>query len=254
MLISFVIPSFNDDRILETIRSIHECEVPEHLREIVIYDGGSSETLVDSIKNCLSTNDKIFVEQDNGIFDAINKGLRAATGQYILTLGSDDRVCHLPFESLKFARQESIDLLMFDIEYTNQTWKRLRIWKGHKLSLFNYYLGMQYAHFGLICTKKVYQEIGYFNADNKVNADYEFFYFLCKNVAKYRQHIVSKTVVQMRIGGNSSASLKAILFANLRMLKFMALTDPLLIPGLFLKPAHKSIQFLKAKLKKNGTH
>ncbi|MDC0122148.1 glycosyltransferase [Planktomarina sp.] len=251
VLISFVIPSFNDDRILETIRSIHECEVPEHLREIVIYDGGSSDTLVESIKNLLSKNDSIFVERDNGIFDAINKGLRIAKGHYILTLGSDDRLCDLPLDTLLYARKENVDLMMFDIEYTNQSWKRLRIWTGHKVSLFNYYLGMQYAHFGLICTKQVYEEIGFFNADNKVNADYEFFYALCKNASKYRQHIVPKTIVQMRIGGNSSASLKTILFANFKMLRFMARTDPFLIPGLFLKPAHKSIQFLKARLKSN---
>lgn len=249
ILLSFVIPSFNDDRILETIRSIHECEVPEHLREIIIYDGGSPEKLIKSIKNMLSKNDRLFEEQDNGIFDAINKGLKTAKGHYILTLGSDDRVCDVPLAKLKSACKDNVDLMMFDIEYTNQHWKPLRLWKGRKLALCNYYLGMQYAHFGLVCTRRVYEEIGFFNPNNKVNADYEFFYGLCKRSIKYHQFVVPKTIVQMRIGGNSSASLKAILLANLKMLSFMARTDPLLIPGLFLKPAYKSIQFLKARRK-----
>lgn len=248
ILISFVIPSFNDDRIIETIQSIHDSGVPERSREIIIYDGGSSPRLLTEIESALCDNDKLFVEDDDGIFDAINKGLKTARGDYILTLGSDDRVFDLSFDTIKNAKADNIDVLMFDIAYTDKNWQPLRIWKGRQLNLFHYYLGRQYAHFGLVCTPKVYRDAGYFNTANKVNADYEFFYQLCKMSPTFRQRVFSETIVQMRIGGNSSANMQAVLKANLKILDFIFRTDILLVPGFFLKPIYKVSEYIKAKV------
>ena len=98
MKLSFVIPSFQDIRILETIESIHKIDVPSSdCIEIIVQDAGSSNEILDKIKNKLKKNDKLFLEKDKGIFDGINKGLKNTTGDLIATLGTDDRVLALDY-------------------------------------------------------------------------------------------------------------------------------------------------------------
>jgi glycosyltransferase involved in cell wall biosynthesis len=173
--ISFVIPSFNDPRILETIASIRATNVPNENTEIIIQDGGSNESLLKAIASRLTQTDKLISKIDDGIFDAINMGVAAASGHYILTLGSDDRVFDLDYHMLQFCNERKVALIIGSLQYTTEDWSPIRLWKSRKVSLMSYYFGRQYAHFGLICTKSVYNNVGYFNVKNKINADYEFF-------------------------------------------------------------------------------
>ena len=90
------------------------------------------------------------------------------------------------------------NFIQYDIHYTNDSWLPIRYWKAKKLTLFRYYLGMQYAHFGLICTKEIYEKAGYFNLKNKINADYEFFYTCCFLDKVIKQKVINKVFVQMK--------------------------------------------------------
>ena len=246
MKLSFVIPSYQDPRILETIESIHKIMVPKSDSiEIIVQDGGSSKDILDKIKNKLTSNDKLIVEKDEGIFDGINKGLKNSTGDLIATLGTDDRVFDLNFNELKQYYQEGYNFIQYDINYTNQLWKPIRYWKAKDLSYLKYVLGMQYPHFGLICTKNIYEKVNYFNIKNKINADYEFFYNCCF-LKEINQKTINKIFVQMKIGGNSSAGLVAVLKGNLNIFKFIIKTNPLLLFGLVLKPLYKIKEFVKA--------
>jgi len=243
ILITFVIPSFCDARILECIKSIRDTDIPWAQREIIIQDAGSSNALLAEINSLLSNNDRLIVEKDSGIFDGINRGLSKAHGQYILTLGSDDRVYKLLHSELKFHLENKVDIIVADLAYTGKNWEVIRYWPSRKISMWQYLLGRQYAHFSLICTKNVYEHIGYFNVNNKVNADYEFFYFLCKNISKFRQSYSRSIKIQMRLGGNSSASIRSIFFANINLLRFILKNNKILLVGFFIKPLHKYIEY-----------
>lgn len=251
MKISFVIPSFNDERILETIKSIYQIEkLPRENLEIIIQDGGSNQDLINNISKLLDFNfDKLISENDEGIFDGINKGLEKSTGNLIATLGSDDRVIALDYNSLNEYYNQGYNFIQYDIQYTDDSWKPLRYWKARKLSFFNLFVGRQYAHFGLITTKEIYNKIGFFNIRNKINADYEFFYDCVVNKKRLRlkEKTVKRVFVQMKMGGNSSANLKAIIKGNLSILKYILRKNPLLIFGLLLKPIHKFNEFQKVK-------
>lgn len=250
MKISFVIPSFNDDRILETISSIINIpKVPRENLEIIIQDGGSNNDLITKINSLIDSKfDKLISAKDKGIFDGINKGLKNSTGDLIATLGSDDRVIELDYNILKDYYNQGFNFIQYDIQYTDENWKPLRYWKARKLSFLNLFLGRQYAHFGLITTKEVYEKIGFFNINNKINADYEFFYdcVIKKKRLGLKEKVIESVFVQMKMGGNSSANLKAILKGNLSILKYMLRKNPLLIFGLLLKPYHKIKEFRKA--------
>ncbi len=240
MKLSFVIPSFQDDRIFETIKSIKTIDAPTDSIEIIVQDGGSNEGLLSKIKGLLTANDRLIVEKDFGIFDGINRGLKNASGDLIATLGTDDRVVFLDYYLLLSKFNQGFNFIQFDIEYTDAEWKPLRFWKARKLSIMEYVLGVQHAHFGLICAPEIYEDLGYFNIKNKVNADYEFFYkCIFHNKSLIKQAIISQVFVQMKLGGNSSSNLKAIIYANFNLIKFMIKTNPILIFGMILKPFYK---------------
>ena len=246
MKLSFVLPSFNDPRILEAIASIQALEAPDKSIEIIVQDGGSKSELLKEIESVLTDNDRLIVERDDGIFDGINKGLSNSTGEMIATLGSDDRVVDLDFDNLADLFKNGHNFIQFDIEYTDALWKPIRFWRARNLSLLNYLIGRQYAHFGLICSRDVYEQIGYFNTSNKINADYEFFYDCILNRRHLKEAVVNKTFVQMKIGGNSSAGVLAVFKGNVRLMQFMIKKNPLLLFGLALKPFHKLAEYHRA--------
>lgn len=243
ILISFVIPSLNDRRIIECIKSIQSTNIPDDKIEIIIQDGGSSQSLINEIKSLLSKNDQLIVEQDSGIFDGINRGIRRSNGYFILSLGSDDRVFNLKYEEIKKLWASGVQVVIGELAYTDENWTPIRYWKARKISYTQYLLGRQYAHFSLLCTKEVYEQVGYFNTKNKVNADYEFFYYLCLNIKKFKQNVHNQVVTQMRIGGNSSKNIQTILRANITIFKFIFKANPLLFFGFTFKPFYKLIEY-----------
>ena len=89
MKISIIIATFNAElrlsRCLDSIISQKTEEI-----ELLIIDGGSVDgtlKLIDSYKGCI---DFVLTEKDNGIYDAWNKGIRQAKGEWIMFLGADD--------------------------------------------------------------------------------------------------------------------------------------------------------------------
>jgi len=88
-LLSIVTVCFNSEAtICETIRSVKSC-MSSNL-EYIIVDGGSTDSTLSIIRNHLDCIDSLISETDEGIFDAMNKGLSAASGEYVAFLNSDD--------------------------------------------------------------------------------------------------------------------------------------------------------------------
>lgn len=248
MKLSVVIPSFNDPRVVEAVQSVTRLEAPEGLIEVLVQDGGSTPEVLDQIRTGLPEYGRLVVEQDRGIFDGINRGLRNATGDMILTIGSDDRIYDLKYATIAALYEQGYDFIVGSIEYTDDQWTPVRVWPGRRLSLWSYIMGLQYPHFGLICTPAIYEMVGYFNADNPVNADYEFFYCCVQKRARIMDTSLDRPVVQMKMGGNSSRNIKAIMKANLRMMRYAIVTNPALLLGFALKPLHKLREFSRARL------
>ena len=94
---SIVIPSFNDHRISRTIDSILIQNYKPDYFEIVVIDKKSNKEIVNVIKKKLRGHDKIIVEDDKGIFFAINKGIKKCSYNYIYTLGTDDYITDVNF-------------------------------------------------------------------------------------------------------------------------------------------------------------
>ena len=89
--ISIIIPVFNAKRTIESaLRSVWNQSLRAH--EIIVIDGGSTDGTTDLIKSHQANITHWISERDSGVYDAINKGILKATGDWIYILGSDDRL------------------------------------------------------------------------------------------------------------------------------------------------------------------
>ena len=253
MKISVITVTYNSAKtIRDTIESVIKQNHPDV--EFLIIDGASKD---DTIKIAESYGDKItkiISEPDNGIFDAMNKGIRNATGDVIAILNSDDFYTDenvLSEVAKKFTQEPELGCVYGDLYYVDQddTSKIKRVWKSkpYKKGLFK--TGWMPAHPTFFVRKEIYEQHGAFYDDRTlwVAADYEI---MLRFIVKHETPVgyIPKFLVKMRDGGNSNKSLKNIIAGNKEVLKAWKLNGLPVPYWIFItKPLSKIFQLLKAK-------
>lgn len=219
MKISIITPSFNSEKTIEaTIKSVLN-QTHKDI-EYIIIDGGSKDKTIEIINKYRDKISKIISEPDEGIYDAMNKGIKLATGEIIGILNSDD----LYFDEfvienvVKTFKENQIDCLWGDLVYfKNDINKFIRIWKGGKYKSGIFKTGWVPPHPTFFVKKEIYEEYGYFRLDFSVAADYELmFRFLEKY--KIKRYYLPKFLVKMRTGGSAN-KLKNIIRGNLECIR-----------------------------------
>lgn len=246
MKISIITVTFNSAKYLEDcINSV----IQQNHKDIehIIIDGRSTDDTVSIIKKYEDHLAYWVSEKDNGMYDAINKGLQLATGDIVGMLHSDD-VLASPDVIAAIAtsfKSNNVDSLYGDLVYVdpNNIAKVLRVWKGYgyKRSKFRY--GWMPAHPTFYIKKEVVDKLGGYETHYYTASDYEF-------MARYLyRHKVSctylpKLIVRMRNGGASNSSFYSRLRANRR--DYLAMKNnkiPFPLVASLLKPIRKLPQF-----------
>jgi glycosyltransferase involved in cell wall biosynthesis len=220
--------------------------------EYIIVDGGSIDGTLDLIKTYESkfnNNLKFISEPDNGIYDAMNKGINIATGEIIGFLNSDDLYIDNNVLSIindKF-NQHNTDSLIADLYYV----KRenidtiIRKWSTGKFKKGSFRKGWHPAHPTFFVKNKIYKKYGGFNLSLKLAADFELMLrFLEKE--QVSNFYFDKCIIKMRLGGETSKNFKNIFAQNKECIiafKLNSLSVPLLYP--FFRILPKFIQYLK---------
>jgi len=202
--------------VLNNRKTIEECmqsiinQTYQH-RECIVIDGGSTDGTMDLLKKYENRMTKIVSERDNGIYDAMNKGIKLATGDVIGILNSDDIYNDATvIESVANAIMEnSVDSCYGDLVYVdkNNPDKVIRYWKSciYKNGLFR--SGWMPPHPTFFVKREVYEKYGCFNTDFKIAADYELMLrFLERH--KISTYYIPEVLIKMRMGGMSNRSLK----------------------------------------------
>jgi glycosyltransferase involved in cell wall biosynthesis len=83
--------------------------------EIIVIDGGSCDATVDLLQGWNDKIDYWLSEKDAGLYDAMNKGIFAATGEYILHLNAGDSLCWVPSSHLMQCKADKVDVVCFDV-------------------------------------------------------------------------------------------------------------------------------------------
>lgn len=188
--------------------------------EYIVVDGVSKDDTVEIIKEYepqFSGRMKWSSEKDCGLYDAMNKGFRMATGDVIGIINSDDLISD-PSAIEKvvkcFEADNSVDAVYADLYYVAQddTSKVVRHWKSGKQRSFT--KGWHPAHPTFYVKREIYQKYGLFDLDFKFAADFELMLrFIDKKHIKL--HYLPEPLVRMRLGGTTSKSLSNIKKGNL---------------------------------------
>lgn len=198
-----------------TIESVIAQDYPNI--EHIIVDGASRDDTVKIIKSYGAKISCIISEPDKGIYDAMNKGIKIATGDIIGILNSDDFFTSTDVVSTivhTFAHN-TIDALYGDVHFVHpdNLNKPVRYYtsKIFKPALFRY--GFMPAHPSFYMKKSCYDQYGLYSLDYKIASDYDLLIrYLYKCKVKYLY--VKKDFVTMRTGGASTQSLKSRILLN----------------------------------------
>ncbi len=179
--------------------------------EIIVVDGGSTDGTIATARKILENfkNSTVISEKDNGIYNAINKGIKIARGKYILVLNAGDW----------FYDEYSLSFLLKEAESDNKNYALGRCMyyysqKDEKLE-DNPFLPVsgspELCHQAFLYRKSLHDEIGFYNEKMKVAADYDFF---CKLKFRAGLNFIKKnrfTVVRGKYGNDASDQLSCTL-------------------------------------------
>jgi glycosyltransferase involved in cell wall biosynthesis len=246
--ISIITATYNS---AATIRDTLECVARQTYGNVehIIVDGKSKDNTLEIVSQ-YSHVANVVSEKDNGIYDAMNKGIKLATGDIIGILNSDDiYVDKSVLAKVVKAFDDGADACYADLQYVsgNDLNKVIRHWKAGSFNGRSFLMGWMPPHPTFFVRREVYDTVGYFNTTMRSAADYEL---LLRVFMKHRFNIVyiPEVLVKMRAGGMSNASLKNRLRANNedRMAWKVNGLKPYFFT-LYLKPLRKIFQFIQPK-------
>ena len=215
MKISIITVSFNSEKtIRDTMESIHN-QTYNNIEHIVI-DGKSTDSTLGIVSQYPVS--KIISEYDNGIYDAMNKGIKEATGDFIGFLNSDDVYndfgC-IESIALKLKENLSIDMIFGNIlivSHKNIS-KILRFNNPGPHKINSLLKGWLPPHPTLYVRSSVLRDVNGFNTKYEIQADFELMLRLFE-VKKYKSCYLDKILVRQRFGG-ASTKISNILKGNL---------------------------------------
>ena len=214
--ISIITVSFNSViTIRDTINSIISQDYNNI--EYIIIDAGSKDGTLDIIKEYKEHISYFISEADNGIYDGMNKGIAAATGDVVGILNSDDFYPNsfvISNVASTFEKQRC-DAVYGDLVYVKffNIDKIVRYWQSGSYTIYKIKNGWMLPHPTFFVKKYLYDKYGYYNTDFKTAADYEM---ILKLLYKHNIKVfyIPMILVNMRIGGASNSSILNRIRAN----------------------------------------
>lgn len=215
MKISIITVSYNNQKtIADTIKSV--LQQSYNNIEYIIIDGQSTDGTQDIIKEyepLFHGKMKWISEKDNGIYDAMNKGITLSTGTIIGTLNADDFFSSnsiIDIIAKKFIESPNIEAIYGDVHFVHSEnlTKCTRYYssKIFKRSLMRY--GFMPAHPSFYIKKDNFKKFGMYNTSYKIAADFEFL-LRCIFIGNIPIFYIPIDMVTMRAGGASTSGLKS---------------------------------------------
>jgi glycosyltransferase involved in cell wall biosynthesis len=219
MMISLITVTYNSERTLrDTIQSVLNQTYSDI--EYIVIDGLSKDCTVDIIREyepLFQGRLKWKSEKDNGLYDAMNKGISMSTGDIVGIINSDDFYHRRDIISkiVETFQNKKIQAAYGDVRFVNpdNLGKTVRYYSSGSFSLRRFRYGFMPAHPTFFTYRKYFEEFGYYKTDYRIAADYELLVrFL--HTHQLKTAYIPLDFMKMRTGGISTASIKSNIILN----------------------------------------
>jgi glycosyltransferase involved in cell wall biosynthesis len=256
MKVSIITISLNSSNtIRETIESVL-CQTYANI-EYIIIDGKSTDGTIDIIKNYESIFEgrlKYISEPDNGLYDALNKGIKLSTGDIIGILNSDDYFIdsEVVVNIANAFETHKIDAVYGNLLFVKKynTSMIVRKWVGSFYKNNSFKVGWHPAHPTFYVKREIYEIYGLYDTSLGVSADFEL---MLRFIEKYKisTYYLDRYFIKMRMGGESTGSIKKIIKGNMNILKAFKKNEISVTPFcyLLLRLVPKMINIVRTKIK-----
>lgn len=249
MKISIITIVYNNSECIEDcINSVLKQTYPNV--EYIIIDGGSKDNTVEIINKYKDKISYFVSEKDNGLYDALNKGIVAATGDIIGILHSDDLFFYDDTLSniVSVFEKSKADIVYAKGQYVDRTNINLvkRIYPSKPFKKIYLYFGWIPLHTTIYVKKEIFDNYGKYQTNYKIASDYEISLRWFFN-DKIKKIFLNDWVVKMRLGGKSTTISLQKLKSN-EDLKIISNYNLLGYFTLFCKIARKIPQYLIPKI------
>ena len=213
MKISIITATFNSAK---TLRSTIESVLSQSCRDIeyLIVDGASKDNTLDIVrgyKDAFGGRLRYISEPDKGIYDAMNKGIKMATGEVVGILNSDDFFTSedvIQKVAETFENDKSLDAVYGDIHFVKDPdlTKCTRYYSSKSFRPWMLRCGFMPAHPSFYCKKAVFEKYGLYDLQYRTSSDFEM---MVRLIGKYKINTkyLPMDFVTMRTGGESTAGL-----------------------------------------------
>ena len=214
--------------------------------EWIVQDGGSTDGTLEWLESLSDARVNWVSEKDHGIYDALNKAVGRASGEWIGLLHSDDLYPNNDVLQVVVAAMAGNDAIYGDLKYVQaaDVTKVLRHWQSEAFAPTLLRKGWMPPHPTLFLRKEVYAKVGGFDTRYRIAADYDFILRVFRT-PNLKIHYLPQVLMLMRQGGASSklSNLVAKSKEDLQIMRANGLPFPLLV--LFRKVSRKFVQFYK---------
>ena len=251
MKVSIITTCYNREKtIAQAIESVLGQDYPDI--EYIVVDGGSTDDSFKVVRSYGSQICKAVSERDGGMYEAINKGIKMATGDIVGLLHSDDFLIHnhIISEIVERFKQTAADMvygdgLFVDADHTD---KVIRDWRSGNYRRWKVRLGWLPLHPTVYIKRNAIEQYGLYNEKYQIAADSDFLVrYLYR--ADLKVEYLGKYVLRMRMGGLSTdgKKRKAMWKEDVEMFRENGFWG---VPEKILKMCWKVPQFVNAKLKR----
>lgn len=206
MKISIITSCFNRE---DTIGSAIESVLGQTYKDLeyVVVDGGSTDRSREIISGYGEGISKIVFKDDNGLYEGINNGIRATTGDVIGLCHSDDRLFSpdtVAAVAKAFERHPEADIIYADGIYIDSTKEKAkRVWKSAPLKRWKLRLGWLPLHTTCYVRRRVFERYGLYDERYKIAADTKFLLTVLSQ-KEVQAIYLPQVVVTMNMGGAST--------------------------------------------------
>ena len=209
MKISIITVCYNSDKTIEkTIQSVLN-QTYSNI-EYIIVDGKSEDNTIDIIEKHKRFIYQWISEPDKGLYDAMNKGIKLATGDIVGVLNSDDIFTNNKvLENIaKFHKENNVEASVGNITQFNENGKTVRKYSANKWNPIKLKIGFMPPHPSIFFKRELFDTFGNYHLDFISGADYELIVrFFLKHQISWKFSGITTT--SMLIGGISTSGIKS---------------------------------------------